>query len=135
MPLIIWTDDLSVHIASIDRQHQELIRMINELNDAMKVGKANNVLSGIINGLLAYTRTHFSMEERLFDQYHYPDTALHKVQHEKFVHEVEQFRNDFDQGKLGMSIKIISFLKDWLLNHIKGTDQKYSSLFIEKGVV
>jgi len=28
----------------------------------------------------------------------------------------------------------MSFLRDWLVNHINGSDKKYSAFFIEKGV-
>ena len=39
MALMTWSDNLSVKVAEIDEQHKRLIAMINELNDAMKVGE------------------------------------------------------------------------------------------------
>ena len=36
MALIEWSDDLSVKVKELDVQHQKLIAMINDLNDAMK---------------------------------------------------------------------------------------------------
>jgi hemerythrin len=41
MSLIQWNDRLSVHVAEIDGQHQKLVGMINDLNDAMRQGKGN----------------------------------------------------------------------------------------------
>ena len=35
MGLIKWDDSYSVHIVEIDKQHQKLVDMLNELNDAM----------------------------------------------------------------------------------------------------
>ena len=48
--------------------------------------------------------------------------------------EVYRFKKDFDDGRLGLSIKMMDFLSDWLKNHIVGVDQKYSSFFVEKGL-
>ena len=64
--MIQWDGSLSVNIAEIDSQHQRLVKMINELNDAMRVGKSRDVLGKIVTGLIAYVRVHFSTrsEER-----------------------------------------------------------------------
>jgi len=64
MALISWNDNLSVHVGEIDRQHQQLIKMINDLDDAMKQGKGKEVLGKIVKGLSDYTAYHFSTEER-----------------------------------------------------------------------
>ena len=47
MALITWNDTLSVNVEEIDQQHRTLIAMINELNEAMKLGKGKDVLGKI----------------------------------------------------------------------------------------
>lgn len=135
MPIIDWSESYSVKIAEIDRQHQKLIAMINDLNDAMKEGKGKNVLGKIISGLASYTKTHFKTEERYFDRYNYPGTETHKKEHEKFVQTVRNFQQEFENGQIMLTIDVMSFLSDWLVKHIKGSDQKYSQFLNEKGLV
>jgi hemerythrin len=134
MAIIQWNDTFSVKVAEIDQQHQKLVSMINELNDAMKQGKGKDVLSKIINGLVSYTVTHFNTEEKYFDRFGYPETDSHKKEHVAFVKKVSEFKDGFEKGKTSLSIEVMNFLSDWLKNHIKVTDKKYSQFFNEKGL-
>ncbi len=134
MALIQWDDSFSVKVNEIDLQHKKLISMINELNDAMKDGKGKDVLGKTVSGLINYTSTHFNTEEKYFDQFGYPETINHKNEHSAFVQKVSQFKDGFQKGKLGLSIEVMNFLSDWLKNHIKGSDMKYSQFFNENGL-
>ena len=134
MALIEWNDSLSVKIAEIDQQHQKLISMINELNDAMSHGKGKDVMARILGNLINYTSTHFRTEEKYFDQFDYPDKANHKREHTTFVNKVTDFKDGFEKGSIGLTIQVMNFLSDWLQNHIRGTDQKYSAFFNKHGL-
>jgi hemerythrin len=134
MALIQWNDSLSVDVAEIDRQHQKLVLMINELSEAMKQGKGKDVLGKILNSLIGYTATHFQTEEKYFDLYRYPETAIHKKEHVAFVQNISDFKDGFEKGKLSVTIELMNFLSDWLIHHIKGTDKKYSTFFNAKGL-
>jgi len=134
MSLITWNDSYSVNIKEIDRQHMKLVQIINDLNDAMREGKTNDVLGKLIRELVSYTKTHFATEERYFDRYGYPDMNAHKLQHAAFVEKIAAFSDDFESGRLGVSIEIMKFLQDWLLKHIKGTDMKYVPFLTGKGM-
>lgn len=134
MPLISWNESLSVGVAEIDQQHQKLIAIINDLNDAMRQGKSKDVMSKIISGLISYTQTHFGTEENYFAKFQYPDTAAHKAEHAKFVAKAVDFRSGFDSGKIGLSVEVLNFLSDWLTNHIKGTDKKYGPFLNQHGL-
>lgn len=134
MALITWSTSLSVNIAEIDRQHQKLIQMINQLNDSMTKTVPKETLSGIIKGLVDYTVVHFGFEEDYFDRFGYPDKDAHKREHQEFVRKVVDFRDQFDSGRLFISMEIMDFLKNWLVNHIQGTDKKYGPFLNSKGI-
>jgi hemerythrin len=134
MPLIPWNDSLSVHIDEIDRQHQKLVGMINNLNDAMLQGKGKNVTGAIVHDLIAYAGTHFTTEETFFSRYGYPDAAAHTQEHARFVQQAKNFQRDYDAGKIGLSVEVMKFLSSWLQEHIQGSDRKYAPYLNAKGV-
>ncbi|WP_406656316.1 bacteriohemerythrin [Methanolobus sp. ZRKC2] len=134
MALVTWSDKYSMNIKEIDEQHQSLVRMINELHDAMLQAKSKEVALGIINNMAEYTQYHFSTEEKYMQQFEYPGYAAHKKEHDKFIEKVGNFKNDYESGKTGLSFDLLNFLKDWLVTHIQESDKKYSPLFNEKGL-
>ena len=123
--LMVWSDKLSVGINSIDEQHKKLVRMINDLNTAMKNRKSHAALTEIVKGLEDYVAVHFGYEEKLFDKLHYPDTEEHKAIHAQFVQKVQEFRRALAGGRATVSMDVMKFLKDWLVEHIMGTDAAY----------
>jgi hemerythrin len=134
MALIQWNDNLSVGVAEIDGQHQKLVRLINDLNDAMRAGKGKEITGKIINELTNYTLSHFATEEKFFVQFAYPDTDAHKSEHAMFVQKVSAFKKDFEQSRIGVTIPIMDFLSDWLKNHIMGVDKKYEPFLKAQGL-
>ena len=51
-----------------------------------------------------------------------------------FVAKVLDFKSRFDSNAAGMSVDVMSFLSNWLQNHIKGEDKKYAPLFNANGL-
>ena len=134
MALIQWDSSFSVNVTEIDKQHQKLVALMNDLNDAMKQGKGKDILAKIIGELFNYAGNHFATEEKYFDKFGYPAAASHKLEHTNFVKKVSEFKNGFDGGQLALSIEVMNFLKDWLKTHIKGIDKEYGPFFNEKGL-
>ena len=118
----------------IDNQHKKLVNMVNELHDAMKSGKAETVLMRIVKEMKQYAATHFGLEERYMKTNNYPDFKAHKTEHDKFVAKVVQVEQDCNTGKCAMSMDILNFLSNWLVNHIKGTDKKYGPFLNSCGI-
>ena len=135
MPIIDWNEKLSVNIKDIDTQHQKLISMINQLHDAMKGGKGKEILNQIITQMADYTQQHFLAEEQLFIKHEYPETSRHTREHNAFIEKVATFQRDLNSGHITLSLDVMTFLKDWLVKHIEGTDKKYSPFLNAKGVV
>uniref|UniRef100_A0A831UAW2 Bacteriohemerythrin n=1 Tax=Geobacter metallireducens TaxID=28232 RepID=A0A831UAW2_GEOME len=134
MALITWSDTLSVKVKQFDDQHKKLVDMVNQLFDAMKTGKGNQVMGDILKQLIAYTQTHFAAEERLMKQYGYPDFEAHKKEHNALVMQVLDLQKQFQEGKAVLTQNVMTFLRDWLSKHIQGDDKKYGVFFNGKGV-
>jgi methyl-accepting chemotaxis protein/hemerythrin len=129
-----WNTSLSVNIKQIDEQHQVLVAMINELHRAMKLKQSNAAIGSILDRLVEYTVNHFGHEEKLFAQYGYPEEKAHVEIHRKLVAQVSDIQKKFEDGEAMVSMELMTFLKDWLVNHIQGTDKKYSSFLRGHGV-
>ena len=134
MALLEWNDTLSVSVGEIDGQHQKLVETINELHDAMRQRKSREVMGDILSALVDYTATHFKTEEDYFIEFGYPDADKHKQEHADFVEKALEFKSGFEAGKLGVSIEVMSFLSDWIRNHIKGSDKLYTPIFNNNGL-
>lgn len=139
MPLITWDESMSVNINEIDSQHQEFVKILNNLFDAMKVAKGSDVLEDVITKLIDYTRYHFTAEENFFDTFGYTDSALHKKEHRYFFEQINTFKKALKEGKTlrytndtPLSVNVWKLLKHWLINHIMEFDKKYAPLFREK---
>ena len=135
MALLSWKDSYSVNIVEIDNQHKNLIEMINNLHDGLIEGKGNEALSKVLFDLIEYTTTHFYTEEKLFDQFNYPESDKHKQQHIALVEQVINIQNKYHLGEPVLTMDVMNFLKDWLNDHIIGSDKKYSVYLNSKGVV
>lgn len=125
MPYLAWEDHFSVGLAEMDHQHKKLIEIANALYDSMKAGNSKEILSQVFNELVEYTKYHFTAEEALMDKYQFPELANHRTQHAELARQVIDYQAKFQQGALFISIDVMNFLKDWLVNHILQMDQKY----------
>jgi hemerythrin len=127
MAWFTWSDDYSVHVQDIDRQHQGLFYVLNELHKAMLAGEGAERLTAVLSSLVTYVRDHFSAEETLMLQASYPEYDAHKAEHHEFARRVSELLDKQRRGsKSQVTIEVLQMLRDWLTTHIKGTDQKYA---------
>jgi hemerythrin len=133
--LIKWSDSYSVGFDEIDNQHIHLVDLINQFYNAFREGKANEFLDTVYKEILLYTDYHFASEEKYMKQYNYPDLEAHKVLHTGFIDKINDMLSEYKSGKLTISYELMNFLRDWLLNHINGTDMDYAKYFREQNIM
>ncbi len=131
---LIWKDDYSVGIDSIDQQHKKLINLINHLQTAVDYSTGEQFERDALDELVDYTKTHFTYEEGLMRDNEYPDFEAHKAQHEKMFKKVAEVLAEYEKDQDTAMSNAVAYLKNWLINHINGTDKQYSSYLIGKGV-
>ncbi len=134
MALMEWKEEFSVGIKKIDEQHKKLVDMLNHLHNAMKSGEGNEALNRILNEMATYAVEHFRTEEELFTEFAYPQYVEHKKEHDDFVAKVLEFKKQFEDRKMLLSLAVSEFLRDWLMNHILQSDKKYTAFLNQKGV-
>lgn len=134
MALITWDQSYSVKVAELDGQHQKLFWLVNTLHDAMRAGKGNEVIRGIVEELVEYTQTHFRREEWLMEQTKFPGLALHRVEHQKLMAQVAEYKAALDKGSGVNTSVVLQFLREWLAKHIHGMDKGYAAHLNAKGI-
>jgi hemerythrin len=132
MALLTWKDSFSVGNDDIDRQHKRLFETANQLHDSMLRGEGNAVLGSLLQNLVSYTRSHFAYEERLMEEVRYPHLQAHRADHEALTRQVMQIRDEYRGGRVALTLKVMTFLKEWLQGHILESDKRYSSHLLQR---
>ena len=134
MAIIKWDESMKVGVDASDKQHIKVFDLINQLHEAMSVGKGRDVLGKILMELSNYTQEQFSAEKKLFEKYAYPDAKSHMQQHAYLTHKTNDLKKKFENGKTMISVEMLNFLKDWWGNHIMKVDKEYGPFLKSKGV-
>jgi len=128
VPKITWNESYSVKNEDIDNQHKKWIEIINELHEALiNENEFGNIIEESLEAMVEYTQVHFSFEEEYMMKIRYPDLTKHKDAHSVFMNRLKQCQNELQKGKTILYMDIMQELKNWLVDHISGEDQKYAS--------
>lgn len=135
MPLITWSNMLSVGVSEIDQQHQVLIGLINRLGDASdpKSGKSFDQQSAL-DDLVVYVKVHFHFEAGLMQKIDYVESTSHLHEHSDFVNTVKTMLQRRAQGESLQAQELLVFLRNWLVTHILSTDSKLGKALNAKGI-
>jgi hemerythrin-like metal-binding protein len=124
-----------VKVAKCDQQHMRLFDIINQLADAMRMGKGQDVVNQVVTDLLDYTNTHFQEEEALLQKANYPQLEAHQEMHRIFVKKVQSLQSQAQMGKRVNAAQLLSLMRDWLVNHIQKADKRYSAHLNAAGIL
>ena len=135
MALLTWDNNrYSVGVKSIDGQSSVLFGLINDLHEAMMAGQAKILTGPLLHKLVDYTKTHFAAEEKMLAAAKYPALAEHQVKHRDLIKQVGDFISRFEKGEIALNLELMSFLRDWLTNHIQKVDHQFGPWLNEHGM-
>ncbi len=120
---IQWTPSLSVGVAEIDAQHQELFRRAERLIVALRAGDRSEV-GPLVTFLTEYVIQHFEAEEREMRATAYPGYEDHKLAHDRFREDFAAMVQDFERkGPTALvALTLHNWLSDWLRRHVGTVD-------------
>lgn len=118
-----WDESLLVGNELIDRQHREVVGLLDELL-AVEIGTEAEVL-GILGHLMEFTLTHFAAEEELMTEVAYPEALTEDMcqQHREFKDYARLRVLEFRTGEMLSVRPLHRFLDEWLKVHEFGLDR------------
>ena len=122
--LLKWDASLAIGVDAIDSQHKQLIDLLNGLHYAVRLGRGNELLGRLINGLGNYILKHFCLEEAIMEQTQYPRMHEHQLEHQRFRKRICEFDRAFKAGNVLLTGEIMAYLRDWVRDHIASCDQE-----------
>ncbi|MDD2279402.1 MAG: bacteriohemerythrin [Bacteroidales bacterium] len=133
MSFLMWQSKYETGIESVDNDHRRLVSMIEDLYSAMSKGEAKEVINDIVKGLTDYAVVHFNREEELMESIGFADLEDHREIHQGFAKKVNSFQEMLASGQQNISVEVVAFLRDWLINHIQKTDMQFVKPYNERG--
>ena len=93
----------------------------------MQKSSTEEAMNTILPWLLNYTKMHFAAEEKLIREAGYPDLAAHLTYHQQFTSKIAETIEKYKTTGLAPTVSLVTFLKDWLSNHILIKDKHYGA--------
>ena len=131
MALLEWNESLSVGFGKMDEEHQRLVDMVNNLDDALSSGQDSAMVGELLDDLISHTLRHFHHEEHLMQAYGDPEYIAHKIEHTKLTRAAMDRQVQFLEGHPEAVSELLPFLKEWLTEHIHGIDAKTGRFLAE----
>ncbi len=133
MALFPWRDEYSVKVPSIDVQHHKWSTCSTSCTTAWSRARAVNAWprcladSSSTRPLTSHTRKSCSPNTAIPTRRSTPRNT--KI----LVKQVLAFKDKYDKGRSNLNMELMMFLKNWLIQHILGSDKAYSAHLVERG--
>lgn len=115
-----WLDDYKIGDASIDKQHQNLFTVANQIIEA----KTDGEVSRLLMQFYQHVREHFNDEENLMKRHHYPDYPAHVAAHNLMLDKLNDIGKTV-HSKQWTPEDIRIFVNHWVLVHILEVDMQF----------
>ncbi len=121
-----FTEDCLIGVEEIDKDHQELFRIINDVEELLandiKEDKYDAIVK-LLQELQDYAEYHFRHEEEYMSKIGHPELELQKKQHAEFTTKMHELDTIADFGKQqDLLDELMKYLVTWLFRHIIGSD-------------
>ncbi len=132
--MIKWNDKYCFGISIIDKEHKKFIDVINKALVAKEHNDNPEEVRELLKEMANFALTHFKTEEAYMKRFNYPECQDHIAEHHDFTMTTIANLRKINKGDYQITNEILEYLKQFLTNHIQGTDKKYVDCFKENGL-
>jgi hemerythrin len=108
----------------MNRDHAEFAALRDKLLGLLSAQAPDAVVDTLLDELLAHTRRHFTEEERLMQEAHFPPYPMHKGEHDSVLAEmsaqIERWKLERDATALHDWLE--KSVGDWFVTHVSSMD-------------
>ncbi|GFO53403.1 hypothetical protein GMSM_04100 [Geomonas sp. Red276] len=120
MEIVEWNDALLLGCQEIDSHHRKLVGILGKVHQDFLDGTID--MGPVLDELQEYAKYHFRSEELWMLDGVYPEISAHRREHSFFLGKVRGLQKEYDHGVQYLSLEMITFLEEWITNHIKKMD-------------
>ena len=129
-----WADDMVIDNGPIDKDHHQLIDLVNALHTATTEGRGQEVVAKILDDLILYTVEHLQREEHVMASVNFKNLIKHKVGHDLFIQKIRDLKKLFAAGSITVASQLSTVLRDWLSLHIRRDDKELLQFLKNRGL-
>lgn len=129
-----WKDEYAFGIEIIDSQHKELVQLLDKTYNSFYKFDSQQELARLLNEIKEFALIHFATEEKYFDLFSFEGSQEHKQKHSDLKEKVGSFITRFETEGTKITIELVDFLEDWIVDHMEVMDKKYVKNFKEHGL-
>jgi methyl-accepting chemotaxis protein len=128
-------EKLVLGLTEFDRDHQKLLEIYQRLGNAMREGRGRQQLGATLDEMVSYAAAHFQREEAAMQKYGYPEFEAHRAEHRAFAAKAGEIQQLHRAGHASsLTLETLDFVRNWLFQHIQGSDQLYAPFFKARGM-
>jgi len=116
-------------VDSIDNDHRQMTEVVLEINNLIDIYDSGEIdlksiqdQGQILETLYSFADRHFEREIQIIEKYNLPGLEVQKKQHKLFLDMLTGFINDFNEGRLAVSLNLKSAVLEWWVRHINTID-------------
>lgn len=126
---IEWSDAYSVGHGELDRQHQNILQLINQIVEVLNgtgdtTGDQGREVMPLMMRLYEVGQQHFYFEEIYLSRTNYSDIKGQQESHSAYTDNVLRLMTDGVADEANQK-ELVSFLLEWWNNHILVEDMAY----------
>jgi hemerythrin len=123
---IVWSPDFSVGVREFDRQHRQIIDVINRMLASRETAPHSEPVSEALDQLSTFANEHFKDEEAFLTARNYSALEEQRTSHRHFRRRTVELC----QMAIGQSpstpVQLLAFVRGWWLRHILEADHRYA---------
>jgi hemerythrin len=131
---VLWTEDMSTDIISLDHDHRDILRQIHHLLPSLERPRVDaHRVSLLLRDLERYIIDHVAREEEELWSADYPDVYPHIAEHARLTEYLASLRQEVavrgpDRTMLQRSTRMLA---NWVVVHINTADRIFASYLRE----